>query len=94
MLSLGTTVLTLLVGFPTAYFIATRPENDPRTLAVPDHHTVLDQPSDPHLCHPGDHAQRGADQRLAAEVRADRKPMQMLFTDGAILTAWSMSTCR
>ena len=27
MLSLATTVLTLIVGFPTAYFIATRPEN-------------------------------------------------------------------
>jgi spermidine/putrescine transport system permease protein len=72
MLSLGTTVLTLLVGFPTAYFIATRQGNDARTLAAADHHPVLDQPAHPHVCHPGDHAQRRADQWLAAEVRADR----------------------
>ena len=56
-LALGTTLLTLLFGFPTAYFIATRPRADARGLAVPDHHSVLDQPFDPHLRRAGDHPQ-------------------------------------
>ena len=61
-LSLLTTVLTLLFGFPTAYFIATRPERTARALAVPDHHSVLDQPADPHLRHAGGDPQRRHDQ--------------------------------
>jgi spermidine/putrescine transport system permease protein len=43
-------MLTLIFGFPTAYFIATRPER-PRDLALPHHHSVLDEPPDPHLRH-------------------------------------------
>ena len=57
-LSLATTIVTLIFGFPTAYFIATRQRARPRHLAVPDHHSVLDQPADPHLRGAGDHPQR------------------------------------
>jgi spermidine/putrescine transport system permease protein len=52
-LSIATTLLTLLFGFPTAYFIATRPRAVACDLAVPDHHSLLEQPADPHLCHAG-----------------------------------------
>ena len=44
-LSFATTVLALVFGFPTAYFMATRRRAKTRNqLAVPDHHSVLDQP--------------------------------------------------
>ena len=48
-LSLATTVLTLIVRLPDRLFHRHPARAHAATLAVPDHHPVLDQPSDPHL---------------------------------------------
>ena len=69
-LSLLTTLITFVVGFPTAWFIATRPPKARALLAVPDHHSVLDQPADPHLRDQRGDPQRGHPEHPAAEARA------------------------
>ena len=85
-LSLLTTLLTLFFGFPTAYFIATRPERSPRHLAVPDHHSVLDEPAHPHLrrsrrwC-----ATKASSTRLLLWLGVINAPIQIMYTDTAIL---------
>ena len=42
-------LLALLIGFPTAYFIATKTARAAQPLALLDHPAVLDQPADPDL---------------------------------------------
>jgi hypothetical protein len=41
-------IICLIIGFPTAWFIATRPPRQPGHLAVSDHHPLLGQSADPH----------------------------------------------
>ena len=72
-LALMATFMAVLVGFPTAYFIATRPERIAQPLALPGDHSLLDQPADPHLRDHGDHPQRGRGQRGADRARRDRR---------------------
>ena len=50
-LSLMTTLACIFFGFPTAYFIATRPKKAARLLDAADHYSLLDQSIDPNLCY-------------------------------------------
>ena len=59
-LSFLTTLVAFLLGFPTAYFIATRPVETRNIWLFFGHHTVLDQSSDPHLCDSGNHPKPGS----------------------------------
>ena len=84
-LSLVTTILTFARRLSDRLVHRHPARAGTRALAVPDHHPVLDQPSDPHL-----RDQRGDPQRRAAQHRADRaglisEPIQMLYTDAAVL---------
>ena len=86
MLSLVTTVVTLLVGFPTAYFIATRPERTREMwlllITIPFWTNLLIRTFAVLQIIRNDGLINGVLMRL----RVISAPIQMLFTDGAILT--------
>jgi spermidine/putrescine transport system permease protein len=86
MLSLGTTVLTLLVGFPTAYFIATRPEKTRELwlflITIPFWTNLLIRT----FAILEILRNEGLINGLMLKFGLISKPIQMLFTDGAILT--------
>jgi spermidine/putrescine transport system permease protein len=86
MLSLGTTVLTLLVGFPTAYFIATRPEKTRELwlflITIPFWTNLLIRT----FAILEIIRNEGLINGLMLKFGLISKPVQMLFTDGAILT--------
>ena len=42
------TILSLLIGFPTAYYIATRPAKHARAVGIFSHHPILGKPVNPH----------------------------------------------
>ncbi|WP_426239103.1 ABC transporter permease [Pararhizobium sp. DWP1-1-3] len=86
MLSLATTVLTLLVGFPTAYFIATRPEKTRELwlflITIPFWTNLLIRT----FAILEIIRNEGLINGLMLKFGLISKPVQMLFTDGAILT--------
>ena len=61
-LAVATTVFCLALGFPTAYFMATRPPAQRTALGVPDHHSLLVQPAGAHARRHADHPRRGRGQ--------------------------------
>lgn len=85
-LSLVTTVLTLLVGFPTAYFIATRPQSRRELwlllITIPFWTNLLIRTFAILEIIRNDGLING----LLLKFDLIAKPIQMLFTDGAILT--------
>ncbi|MCW0000665.1 ABC transporter permease [Pararhizobium sp. YC-54] len=85
-LSLATTVLTLLVGFPTAYFIATRPEKTRELwlflITIPFWTNLLIRT----FAILEIIRNEGLINGLMLKFGLISKPVQMLFTDGAILT--------
>ncbi|MFP3543980.1 ABC transporter permease [Rhizobium sp. SIMBA_035] len=85
-LSLVTTVLTLLVGFPTAYFIATRPQSTRELwlllITIPFWTNLLIRTFAILEIIRNDGLING----LLLKFDLIAKPIQMLFTDGAILT--------
>jgi spermidine/putrescine transport system permease protein len=85
-LSLATTVLTLLVGFPTAYFIATRPEKTRELwlflITIPFWTNLLIRT----FAILEIIRNEGLINGLMLKFGLIAKPIQMLFTDGAILT--------
>ncbi|WP_455273927.1 ABC transporter permease [Rhizobium herbae] len=85
-LSLVTTVLTLLVGFPTAYFIATRPEKTRELwlflITIPFWTNLLIRT----FAILEVIRNEGLVNGLLLKFGLIAKPIQMLFTDGAILT--------
>ena len=83
-LSLMTTAVAFLVGFPTAYFIANPPKGDPRYLDAADHHPVLDQSPDPYFCGDGDHSERRRREQRSDRAGIIDEPIQLLFTEFAI----------
>jgi spermidine/putrescine transport system permease protein len=86
MLSLVTTVLTLLVGFPTAYFIATRPEKTRELwlflVTIPFWTNLLIRT----FAILEVIRNEGLINGLLLKFGLIARPIQMLFTDGAILT--------
>ncbi|WP_426231636.1 ABC transporter permease [Pararhizobium sp. DWP3-4] len=86
MLSLATTVLTLLVGFPTAYFIATRPEKTRELwlflITIPFWTNLLIRT----FAILEIIRNEGLINGLMLKFGLISRPVQMLFTDGAILT--------
>lgn len=86
MLSLATTVLTLLVGFPTAYFIATRPEKNRELwlllITIPFWTNLLIRT----FAILEVIRNEGLINGLLLKFGLIARPIQMLFTDGAILT--------
>ncbi|WP_276121676.1 ABC transporter permease [Pararhizobium qamdonense] len=86
MLSLATTVLTLLVGFPTAYFIATRPEKTRELwlflITIPFWTNLLIRT----FAILEIIRNEGLVNGLMLKASLIARPIQMLFTDGAILT--------
>ncbi len=86
MLSLVTTVLTLLVGFPTAYFIATRPEKTRELwlllITIPFWTNLLIRT----FAILEVIRNEGLINGLLLKFGLIARPIQMLFTDGAILT--------
>jgi len=84
-LSLMTTVLTLLVGFPTAYFIATRPERSRELwlflITIPFWTNLLIRT----FAILEIIRNEGLINTLLIDLGLIGRPMQMLFTDGAIL---------
>ncbi len=86
MLSLVTTILTLLVGFPTAYFIATRPEKTRELwlfmITIPFWTNLLIRT----FAILEVIRNEGLINGLLLKSGLIAKPIQMLFTDGAILT--------
>jgi spermidine/putrescine transport system permease protein len=86
MLSLATTVLTLLVGFPTAYFIATRPEKTRELwlflITIPFWTNLLIRT----FAILEIIRNEGLVNGLMLKAGLIARPIQMLFTDGAILT--------
>jgi spermidine/putrescine transport system permease protein len=85
-LSLVTTVLTLLVGFPTAYFIATRPDNSRELwlflITIPFWTNLLIRT----FAILQIIRNEGLINNLMIDLGIFARPVQMLFTDGAILT--------
>lgn len=85
-LSLATTVLTLLVGFPTAYFIATRPERTRELwlflITIPFWTNLLIRT----FAILEIIRNEGLINGLLLKSGLIARPVQMLFTDGAILT--------
>lgn len=85
-LSLVTTILTLLVGFPTAYFIATRPEKTRELwlflITIPFWTNLLIRT----FAILEVIRNEGLINGLLIKTGLIAKPIQMLFTDGAILT--------
>jgi spermidine/putrescine transport system permease protein len=86
MLSLATTVVTLLVGFPTAYFIATRPEKTRELwlflITIPFWTNLLIRT----FAILEIIRNEGLINGLMLKFGLISTPVQMLFTDGAILT--------
>lgn len=86
LLSLATTVLTLLVGFPTAYFIATRPERTRELwlllITIPFWTNLLIRT----FAILQIIRNEGLINGLLLRAGLISRPIQMLFTDGAILT--------
>lgn len=86
LLSLTTTVVTLLVGFPTAYFIATRPERTRELwlllITIPFWTNLLIRTFAVLQIIRNEGLINGLLMRFGLISR----PIQMLFTDGAILT--------
>jgi spermidine/putrescine transport system permease protein len=86
LLSLITTVLTLLVGFPTAYFIATRPEKTRELwlflITIPFWTNLLIRT----FAILEIIRNEGLINGLLLKFGLVSRPIQMLFTDGAILT--------
>lgn len=86
LLSLVTTVLTLLVGFPTAYFISTRPERTRELwlllITIPFWTNLLIRT----FAILEIIRNEGLVNGLLIRFGLIDKPIQMLFTDGAILT--------
>lgn len=84
-LSLMTTVLTLMVGFPTAYFIATRPERSRELwlflITIPFWTNLLIRT----FAILEIIRNEGLINTLLIDLGLIGRPMQMLFTDGAIL---------
>ena len=84
-LSLMTTVLTLIVGFPTAYFIATRPERSRELwlflITIPFWTNLLIRT----FAILEIIRNEGLINTLLIDLGLISRPMQMLFTDGAIL---------
>lgn len=85
-LSLVTTILTLVVGFPTAYFIATRPERTRELwlflITIPFWTNLLIRT----FAILEVIRNEGLINGLLLKTGLISKPIQMLFTDGAILT--------
>lgn len=85
-LSLVTTILTLAVGFPTAYFIATRPEKTRELwlflITIPFWTNLLIRT----FAILEVIRNEGLINGLLLKTGLIAKPIQMLFTDGAILT--------
>ena len=85
-LSLVTTILTLVVGFPTAYFIATRPEKTRELwlflITIPFWTNLLIRT----FAILEVIRNEGLINGLLLKTGLISKPIQMLFTDGAILT--------
>ncbi|WP_438754046.1 ABC transporter permease [Pararhizobium sp. O133] len=86
MLSLVTTILTLIVGFPTAYFIATRPERTRELwlflITIPFWTNLLIRT----FAILEVIRNEGLINGLLLKAGLIARPIQMLFTDGAILT--------
>ena len=86
LLSLATTVVTLVVGFPTAYFIATRPERTRELwlllITIPFWTNLLIRTFAVLQIIRNEGLINGLLMRFGLISR----PIQMLFTDGAILT--------
>lgn len=86
MLSLVTTILTLIVGFPTAYFIATRPERTRELwlflITIPFWTNLLIRT----FAILEVIRNEGLINGLLMDAGVIVRPIQMLFTDGAILT--------
>jgi spermidine/putrescine transport system permease protein len=86
LLSLATTLVTLLFGFPTAYFIATRPERTRELwlllITIPFWTNLLIRTFAVLQIIRND----GLINTLLMKFGLIERPMQMLFTDGAILT--------
>jgi spermidine/putrescine transport system permease protein len=86
LLSLATTVVTLLVGFPTAYFIATRPERTRELwlllITIPFWTNLLIRT----FAVLQIIRNEGLINGLLLKFGLISRPIQMLFTDGAILT--------
>jgi len=86
LLSLATTVVTLLFGFPTAYFIATRPERTRELwlllITIPFWTNLLIRT----FAVLQIIRNEGLINTLLMKFRLIERPIQMLFTDGAILT--------
>ena len=70
-LSLITTAITLLLGFPTAYFVATRSEESRGIWLFTITISILDQFAHPDLRHSGRHSQRRPYQYHSSETRPD-----------------------
>ncbi len=85
-LSLITTLLTLIVGFPTAYFIATRPERTRELwlflITIPFWTNLLIRT----FAILEVIRNEGLINGLLMDAGLIARPIQMLFTDGAILT--------
>ncbi len=85
-LSLITTLLTLIVGFPTAYFIATRPERTRELwlflITIPFWTNLLIRT----FAILEVIRNEGLINGLLMDTGLIARPIQMLFTDGAILT--------
>ncbi|KQS83192.1 MULTISPECIES: ABC transporter permease [unclassified Rhizobium] len=85
-LSLVTTLLTLIVGFPTAYFIATRPERTRELwlflITIPFWTNLLIRT----FAILEVIRNEGLINGLLMDAGLIARPIQMLFTDGAILT--------
>ncbi len=86
LLSLATTVVTLLFGFPTAYFIATRPERTRELwlllITIPFWTNLLIRT----FAVLQIIRNEGLINTLLMKFGLIERPIQMLFTDGAILT--------
>jgi spermidine/putrescine transport system permease protein len=86
LLSLATTLVTLLFGFPTAYFIATRPERTRELwlllITIPFWTNLLIRT----FAVLQIIRNEGLINTLLLKFGVVERPIQMLFTDGAILT--------
>ena len=94
-LSLVTTRADAAVRLPHRLFHRHAAASAAATLAVPDHHPVLDQPADPHLRHAGGDPQRRRRQHAADLARRHRRSRSRSCSPTSrSCSAWSMSICR
>jgi spermidine/putrescine transport system permease protein len=77
------TVVTLLIGFPTALYIALKEENPPAADPA-DFHPVLDQPAGAHLRLDAAAAQRRADRQRPVGPGLSQGALDVLYTDTAV----------